>query len=419
MAGIDLHLDEDTATSEFDIAIDADGDFKSVEGLSTAILTSLLTDARADQDQVFEPQLRRGWIGSPIIDHELGSKIWLTSPSRRTASEVAKAATFAREALQWMIDAKVAKNIAVTSEITGPYNAGLRITIITPDGSVSTEFLELWEKTAYAPSPLPERDTSLDVFTPLSLANIIAWADSDFSAHTIDANCGVSVARDIVGNSDFFQGNADKRPLRLLSSAGFFYRFDGVDNFLATPNGTFASLREGTAFFIYKPTAAAVNLGRFFTLCVNGFASGVRGLAFIQESADVIRLLGNNGALDVSLTGGADDEAPFVIVARWGPASNGAAMETSLLESASDASYTDQIGSPNQAVIGAGFDGADPDETEVAGFELSSIALYSRRVSDLEVVRLLDYGKSRLFVSPTGEHWSDCSFWSDDTGWTE
>jgi hypothetical protein len=142
-------------------------------------------------------------------------------------------------------------------------------------------------------------------------------------------------------------------------------------------------------------------------------------LAFIQGSSDVVQMLASNSSLDISVTGGGDDEAPIGIVFRWGPAENGAVVETSSLESDEDTSYSIPIGQQNIAVLGAGFDGSAPDPDLSAGFETNAFAIYSRRISNLEVTRLLDYAETRLFTSPTGDHYTDCTFDTDDFGWID
>jgi hypothetical protein len=48
---------------------------------------------------------------------------------------------------------------------------------------------------------------------------------------------------------------------------------------------------------------------------------------------------------------------------------------------------------------------------------MAAFAFYSRRVSDAETLQLLDYAATRLFTSPVGEQFGDCTFFTDDQGW--
>lgn len=417
---LDLKLDQDGGTGEFDISIAPGGDFETVNDLSTALLVALLTDARADETQVAVPELRRGWIGNavpPIEEFELGSLLWLVDTAKATQGTMTIAASFARDALQWLLDEDIAADVQVDGEITGPREGRLTITITSPDGTIETQYIDLWRRTAFTPLGLPPPIVDEVPFSPLSLADLIVWGDADFSEHTVDADCGVSFTQDIARQADYFQADAARRPLRLRGSGGWFYRFDGVDDHMATLNQQFASQREGTAFFIYKPLAGATVGDRFFTLGFNGFTDVVNAIAFSQEAADAIRMRGDNGDLLVEVQGTGSGALPFGIVFRWGPAADGGDGETSTGQAASDPGYSNQIGGPNIAILGAGFDGANVDAATAAAFELNAFAFYSRRVSDAEVLRLLDYAETRLFTSPVGEQFGDCTFFTDDQGW--
>lgn len=418
---IDLKVIQDSVTGEYDIAVSPSGDLEGVNDLSTAVLVSLLTDRRANGDQVALAPLRRGWIGDvePIIPgYRIGSHLWLIEPGRATRKTVNEAVTACQEALQSMIDQGIADNIEVSGELGSPRQATIRIDVTAPSGAVSTEFLELWENTAFVPTELPARFVEEQPFTPASIPGLIVWGDADFSAHVVDTECGVEVTRDLASNFDYFQSNSARRPLRIRPSTGWIYRFDGVDDFLATNNNAFPSLREGTAFFVYKPTVDQNVDGRFFALGTNGFEASVQGLAFIQAAADNIRTLGANGTLDVSVIGPSSGDAPVGVVVRWGPDTSGADIETSVGQVAVDASYSTNTPTINQAVIGAGFDDG-PDITSAAGFENNVFTIYSRRISNVEVLDLLEYAGTRTFASPTGDHYTDCFFDTDDFGWID
>ena len=421
---LDVKLIQDGDTGEFDLAIDTLGDLETVNDLSTALLVSMLTDARADPSQVVVPEYRRGWIGDavpPIDGFKLGSLLWLTETAKTTQGTMTIAASFARDALQWLLDQGIAEDVQVEGEITGPRQGRLRITIVSPGGVTQTQYVDLWRATAFLPTALPLPIVEQAPFTPASLADLIIWGDAVFSDHEIDANCGVSVTFDIANRADYFQANADRRPQLLRGTGGWFYRFDGVDDYMSILSQPLPSLREGTAFFIMKPVAGSVVDGQFYTIGFNGFTDAVNGIVFSLQASDQVRMRADNGDLEVTVTGTGPDTVSFGVVFRWGPALDGAEAETTNLGSASDPSYSNNIGGPNIAVLGAGFDGANVDLTNVGAFEMSAFVLYGRRVSDLEALDLLDYAAARPFTSPTGEPFGggECDFFTDDTGWVD
>ncbi len=65
MPGLDFKLVR-LANNIWDIGVDLDGDFLTEDAFDTSIIVSLQTDARADASEVFEPERRRGWPGSPV-----------------------------------------------------------------------------------------------------------------------------------------------------------------------------------------------------------------------------------------------------------------------------------------------------------------------------------------------------------------
>ncbi len=417
---LDLKLTQDGDLGIFDISISPSGDFEGTEGLETTVLVSLLTDRRAEESQIPNPKFRGGWLGDvePIIEgYEIGSHLWLTDSGKARLSTVNQDVEHSREALQHLVDQAIAADVEVSGELTGPGAAELKIDITAPDGSVSTEFLDLWKKTAFVATELPAPIVDLPPFAPTSVAGIVAWADAAESDHTVDDTCGVEVATDAANNFDYFQTNAARRPKLFRGANGWFYRFDGVDDFLATINGTFQSFREGTVFMVYKPTAGVA--GRdFLAFGSNGFAAQTLGLAFSQTGAQTIAIQGANGTLDASVTGPASNDAPVGVVFRWGPDTDGADVETSAGELDDDPSYTGNIPVINQVVLGAGFDGTDPDVARAAAFESNVLAFYARRVSDADVLDLLEYAGTRIFSSSVGEPFDDCFFFDDDFGLT-
>jgi phage gp46-like protein len=128
------------ADGEADLAIVAD-DVLAEEGLETAILLSLYTDAPArDGDQIpdgtGDP---RGWWGDEFaaVDGDIfGSRLWLFDRAKIRSGEPPQAsgtdrAQIARESLQWLIDDAVTDRFEVEDVVENGVPC-LRITIYRP-----------------------------------------------------------------------------------------------------------------------------------------------------------------------------------------------------------------------------------------------------------------------------------------------
>lgn len=106
-----------------DIAMDG-GQLAMDDGLRTAILISLFTDARAAPDDALPEDNadRRGWWGNayPAIttprSYELGSRLWLLDRAKTVEQVLAQAKSFAREALQWLLDDAIVTSIEIEAE---------------------------------------------------------------------------------------------------------------------------------------------------------------------------------------------------------------------------------------------------------------------------------------------------------------
>lgn len=110
-------LEGDLSTGNNDLVTDA--------GLETAVLISLFTDRRADDDdELPDPDNpdRRGWWGDLITDipeDKIGSKLWLLERSKTTEQTLVDAERFIKESVQWLIDDGVASSIDVIVERQG------------------------------------------------------------------------------------------------------------------------------------------------------------------------------------------------------------------------------------------------------------------------------------------------------------
>lgn len=146
MLGIDAVLQR-LPNGAYDIQIGPDGDILTEDTFDTAIIVSLLTDARADESEVLESHQRRGWIGNEVTpDFEIGSKLWLFDQSKLTATVMNQVADAAQDGLQWFVDDDLL--VAISTEVTVTVDSiRLVVNLQRENGMVDQRFFELWQKT--------------------------------------------------------------------------------------------------------------------------------------------------------------------------------------------------------------------------------------------------------------------------------
>lgn len=148
----DIALIWDARAASADIALYG-GSISIDDGLRTAVIVSLFTDARARPDDVLPTPGgdRRGWWGDAYAEllpqDAIGSRLWLLSREKITPSVINRARDYAREALDWMIRDGIASAIDVQVEAQGSRRA-IGVTIDRPTGPAREKFDLLWEATA-------------------------------------------------------------------------------------------------------------------------------------------------------------------------------------------------------------------------------------------------------------------------------
>lgn len=130
----------------YDLDFNPIGDIDSEDFFDTAIIVSLFAEKRANESEVLEPLLRRGWIGNEVTsDFEIGSKIWLYEQSRLTNSVLNGIINTARQSLQWLVDDGFAVSIDDVEAIVTATGINLTITIRRPNSKVEKRHYTLWE----------------------------------------------------------------------------------------------------------------------------------------------------------------------------------------------------------------------------------------------------------------------------------
>lgn len=134
-----------------DLAIEGGG-LATDDGLVTALIISLFTDARArDDDPLPQPGAdRRGWWGDPTI----GSRLWLLEREKLTEATRLRAHDYVREALAWLTEDGVARDVAIEVAIV-PISAAhplgaltIGVTLTRPDGPARQRYDFTWTATA-------------------------------------------------------------------------------------------------------------------------------------------------------------------------------------------------------------------------------------------------------------------------------
>ena len=147
----------DSATGTADLALSG-GDLVTYDGLRTAVIISLFTDARARDDDPL-PQDgadRREWWGDCANDDpndRIGSRLWLLAWEKAVDATAIRARDICREALAWLVTDGIAASVDIVCSLArvtaARATAALRIaiTIVRPSGArLAIDFL--WDAEA-------------------------------------------------------------------------------------------------------------------------------------------------------------------------------------------------------------------------------------------------------------------------------
>lgn len=127
------------------------GDLVPDAWLRTAVYVSLLTDAEYPDAEDGD---RRGWWGDALNEDPAdrwGSHLWLLERSKLTADAPAKAAGYAKAALQWLISRGIAGAVDVTAELVAG-GIDLHIAITPPAVNPQTyAYAGIWAQAGVDP----------------------------------------------------------------------------------------------------------------------------------------------------------------------------------------------------------------------------------------------------------------------------
>jgi len=118
-----------------DWLLDARGSLADGADLETAVLLSLFTDRTAlPGDDIPDKGTIRGWWADTFRTYPLGSRLWLLWREKQTETTRRRAEEYAREALQWLVQAGVARSATTAAAWIARGLLELTIEITTPAG---------------------------------------------------------------------------------------------------------------------------------------------------------------------------------------------------------------------------------------------------------------------------------------------
>lgn len=135
---IETFITSNTTGTSCDYAV-ANGALAAEHDIKTAVLISLFTDRRAEpDDELPNPGgSLRGWWGDALNPRRIGSRLWLLSREKQLRSVVNRAKGYAEEALAWLVEDGVAKNVQITAYIAAPGWLALDVVVERDTGAAS------------------------------------------------------------------------------------------------------------------------------------------------------------------------------------------------------------------------------------------------------------------------------------------
>lgn len=147
MAFVDILMEKDNGF--YDLAFD-NGDLKSTQGFTSALLMSIFCERRATPSEVAPPEKRRGWFGNAFLgftDFEIGSKLWLLLQARADQVTLNNSITFSNNAVEWFKEDKYIDKAIVTAEYDVQNALLIFIQFLIGQDIVLNKGFRLWDNT--------------------------------------------------------------------------------------------------------------------------------------------------------------------------------------------------------------------------------------------------------------------------------
>ncbi|WP_338662636.1 phage GP46 family protein [Pararoseomonas sp. SCSIO 73927] len=131
----DVAIVWDEERTQGDWQLTGNGELLTAPQLETAVLVSLFTDTRADENDALPAGTTdpRGWWGN-ALGEPIGSKLWLLRRAAHLPDTLRRAERYIREALAWLVEDELAARIEVETRWVGATRMAASITIHQGEG---------------------------------------------------------------------------------------------------------------------------------------------------------------------------------------------------------------------------------------------------------------------------------------------
>ena len=126
---------EKTDRQDFDLAFKG-GDLVLSDSLQMSVILSIACwcrDVPYDGAAILEPSIG-GWWADAMNEMPIGSRLWTLFRSKLTTPTLKNAESLIKDALKWMVDDGVAKDVKVSSGNGGKHTAWFIVEIVKPNG---------------------------------------------------------------------------------------------------------------------------------------------------------------------------------------------------------------------------------------------------------------------------------------------
>lgn len=145
---MDLALNWVDSEFHFDLGL-KNQDLEADDGIRTAIVISLFTDARIKpEEKPEENSSLRGYWGDMFPDVEgdkIGSRLWLLSRAKQESSTLTRAREYCLEALAWLTEDGVAETVTVEVEFLSRGVLGIKVGVKRPTSKVALTYAFNWK----------------------------------------------------------------------------------------------------------------------------------------------------------------------------------------------------------------------------------------------------------------------------------
>ncbi len=152
------------------------------EGLETSVLISLFTDRRIVTDaQEDQDSYKGGYVFEDVDNIKYGSRLFTLDRSKTDKQTIRLIANYAKEALQWLIDKKIAEEIDTKAIVVNGSRIDLVVSIFKDDEAIlDKRYEDLWAAT-FEPITFPSAPGVIQDVTPVFPEPDSEW---NFSKYT-------------------------------------------------------------------------------------------------------------------------------------------------------------------------------------------------------------------------------------------